>query len=158
MKIFYVRQKVLSLNEKYTVKNEKGDDVYFVKGSFMHIPKTFSISNITSEEAGIVTKKILTLLPKFYIIEKCQRQALTIRKKYSFFKLKYTIDASDIEVKGNWWEMDFQLIKQGEVIGDVSKGWFTWGDSYKVQVLDEANETTILSIVIAIDCVKADEQ
>jgi len=25
-------------------------------------------------------------------------------------------------------------------------------------VLDEANETTILSIVIAIDCVKADQQ
>ena len=158
MKKFYIKQKVLSLSEKYTVKNEQGEDAYFVKGSFMHIPKSFSISNITSEEVGIVTKKIFTLLPKFFVKIKGQRQTLTIRKKFSFFKPKYTIDASDIEVKGNWWEMNFQLIKQGEVIGDVSKAWFTWGDSYKVQVLDEANETTILSIVIAIDYVKADQQ
>src|SRR5699024_12005314 len=104
----------------------------------MQNAKSFSNSNINSEEVGIVTKKIFTLLPKFFEKVKGQRQTLTIRKKFSFFKPKYTIDESDIEVKVNWWEMDFQLIKQGEVIGDVRKVRFTWGDSYKVQVVDEA--------------------
>lgn len=53
--------------------------------------------------------------------------------------------------------MDFQILHQGEVIGQVNKEWFTWGDSYKVHVLDEAMEAIIIAIVVAIDCVKADE-
>ncbi|NQD67060.1 hypothetical protein HP456_14180, partial [Bacillus haikouensis] len=35
--------------------------------------------------------------------------------------------------------------------------WFSWGDSYRVQVLDEEMETIVIALVIAIDCVKADE-
>ena len=53
--------------------------------------------------------------------------------------------------------MDFQVIQHGEVIGTVSKEWFTWGDSYKVQILNEEMEAIIIALVVAIDCVKADE-
>jgi len=39
----------------------------------------------------------------------------------------------------------------------VGKEWSTWGDSYKVQIVDEEMETMIIALVIAIDCVKADQ-
>lgn len=82
---------------------------------------------------------------------------LTIKKEFSFLKARYTIDAAGIEVQGNWWDMNFQVLKQGEVIGQVNKEWFTWGDSYKVQIVNEEMETIIIALVIAIDCVKADQ-
>ena len=53
--------------------------------------------------------------------------------------------------------MDFQVLQHGEVIGQVNKEWFSWGDSYKVEVLDEEIERVVIAIVVAIDCVKADE-
>ncbi len=53
--------------------------------------------------------------------------------------------------------MDFQVLQHGKVVGEVDKEWFTWGDSYRVQVMDEEMETIIIALVIAIDCVKADE-
>ncbi|MCG3417561.1 hypothetical protein [Oceanobacillus jordanicus] len=37
----------------------------------------------------------------------------------------------------------------------MNKEWFTRGDSYKVQVLNEEMEM-VITLVIAIDCVKAD--
>lgn len=55
------------------------------------------------------------------------REVLTIKKEFSFFKARYTIDAADIEVHGNWWDMDFQVLQHGVVIGKVNKEWFTWG-------------------------------
>ncbi|HHY73873.1 MAG TPA: hypothetical protein GX497_11790, partial [Bacillus bacterium] len=67
------------------------------------------------------------------------------------------IDAAGIEVHGNWWDMDFRVLQHGEVVGKVSKEWFTWGDSYKVQILNEEMEAIIIALVIAIDCVKADQ-
>lgn len=82
---------------------------------------------------------------------------LTIKKELSFFKARYTIDAAGIEVHGNWWDMDFQVLQHGEVAGKVSKEWFTWGDSYKVQILEEEMEAIIIALVVAIDCVKADQ-
>ena len=53
--------------------------------------------------------------------------------------------------------MDFQVLQFGEVVGKVTKEWFTWGDSYKVQILNEEMENLIIAIVVAIDCVKVDQ-
>lgn len=82
---------------------------------------------------------------------------LTIKKEFSFFKARYTIDSADIEVHGNWWDMDFQVLQHGVVIGEVNKEWFTWGDSYKIQILNEEMEAIMIAFVVAIDCVKADQ-
>jgi uncharacterized protein YxjI len=85
------------------------------------------------------------------------REVLTIKREFTFFKARYTIEGAGVEVLGNWWDMDFQILQNGKIIGKVSKEWFTWGDSYKVQIIDEQMETLIIAIVVAIDCVKSEE-
>lgn len=122
----------------------------------MQIPKTFSIMNTSRDEVALITKKMFSFLPKFFV-EVNGREVLTIKKEWSFLKARYSIDAAGIEVHGNWWDMNFQVLEHGEVVGNVNKEWFTWGDSYKVQILKEEMETIIIALVIAIDCVKADE-
>jgi uncharacterized protein YxjI len=53
--------------------------------------------------------------------------------------------------------MDFEVLQFSEVVGKVTKEWFTWGDSYKVQILNEEMENLSIAIVAAMDCVKADQ-
>lgn len=156
MKQLFIKQKVFSIGEKFTIKDEQENDVYYVEGSFMKIPKTFTVMNTVRDEVARITKRLFSFLPKFHVDVNGQ-EVLTIKKEFSFFKARYTIDAAGIEVKGNWWDMDFQIIQQGEIVGRVNKEWFTWGDSYKVQILDEEMEAIIIAIVVAIDCVKADQ-
>lgn len=157
MKQLYIKQKVFSLGGKFTVKYQQENDVYYVEGSFMRIPKTFSIMNTARDEVALITKKVFSFLPKFFVKVNGQ-EVLTIKKEFSFFKARYTIDKAGIEVQGNWWDMDFQVLQQGDVIGKVSKEWFTWGDSYKVQILNEEMEAIMIALVVAIDCVKADQE
>lgn len=154
-KQLFIKQKVFSLGEKFKVKDQDENDVYFVEGSFMKVPKTFSIMNTAREEVATVTKKIFSFLPKFFV-EVNGQEVVTIKKEFSLFKARYTIDAVGIEIRGNWWDMNFQVERHGEVVGKVNKEWFSWGDSYKVQILDEAVETIMIAIVVAIDCVKDD--
>lgn len=156
MKQLYIKQKVFSLSGKFAVKDQKERDVYYVEGSFLQIPKTFSILNTTREEVALITKKVFSFLPKFFV-EVNGREVLTIKKEFSFLKARYSIDAAGIEVHGNWWDMNFQVLQHGEVIGRVSKEWFTWGDSYKVEIVNEEMETIMIALVVAIDCVKADQ-
>ncbi|KPL58420.1 LURP-one-related/scramblase family protein [Rossellomorea vietnamensis] len=156
MKQLYIKQKVFSFSEKFTVKDQDEKDVYYVEGSFMKVPKTFSIMNTDRNEVALITKKVLSFLPTFFV-EVNGQDLVTIKKEFSFLKARYSIDAAGIEVNGNWMDMDFQVLHQGRVVGEVGKEWFSWGDSYRVQILEEEMETMILALVIAIDCVKADQ-
>jgi uncharacterized protein YxjI len=156
MRQLYIKQKVFSLSEKFTVKDQEEKDTYFVEGSFMRVPKTFSIMNTSRNEVAFITKKVFSFLPKFFV-EVNGQEVLTIKKEFSFLKARYSIDAAGIEVQGNWLDMDFQVLHNGRVVGEVGKVWFSWGDSYRVQILDEEMETIIIALVIAIDCVKADQ-
>lgn len=65
MKQLYIKQKVLSLSGKFTVKDQQEKDVYYVEGSFMQVPKTYSIMNTAREEVALITKKVFSFLPKF---------------------------------------------------------------------------------------------
>lgn len=155
MKKLYMKQKVFSLREKFTILDEAGHDKYFVEGSFLKLPKSFTISNDLHEKIGEIVKTTFSLLPKFSV-EVNNREVLIIKKELSFFKARYTIEGQSIEVQGNWWDMTFQIMQNGELVGAVSKQWLSWGDSYEIQVIQESLEEVILSIVVAIDCVKQD--
>ena len=157
MKEFYIKQKVFSLSGKFAVKDLQENDVYYVEGSFMQIPKTYTIMDTARNEIALITKKMFSFLPTF-LVEVNGREVLTIKKEFSFFKARYSIDAEGIKVQGNWWDMDFQVLQNGEVIGTVNKEWFTWGDSYKVEIVKEEMEAVMIALVIAIDCVKADDK
>lgn len=152
----YIKQKVFSLSGKFTVKDKEQKDVYYVEGSFLQIPKTFSIMNMARDEVALITKKTFSFLPKFFV-EVNGQERLTIKKEFSLFKARYTIDGTGVEIRGNWWDMDFQVLQNGEVIGQVNKEWFSWGDSYKIQILNDELEEVVIAIVVAIDCVKADQ-
>ena len=154
MRQLYIKQKVLSLSGKFSVKDAEENEVYFVEGSFMQIPKTFSIVDVARQEVAMITKKTFSFLPTFFV-EVHGQVTVTIKKEFSFLKARYTIDAAGIEVRGNWWDMDFEVYQNGEPIGAVSKKWFTWGDSYQLNILDDEMEPLLVALVVTIDYAKA---
>lgn len=78
----------------------------------------------------------------------------TIKKDFSFLKPHYTIEDLDMEVKGNFWDMDFQLLKDNQVIANISQQWFRMTSTYQVEVYNETYNDLTISLVIAIDYVK----
>lgn len=156
MKKLYIKQKVFSLGEKFTVLDEGGNVQYAVEGSFLRIPKTFTIKNSDDQVISEITKKTFSLLPKFFV-EIDGEEEVTIAKELTLFKPRYTISAKAIDVQGDWWDMDFEVQKNDEKVAEINKRWLSWGDTYEVAVFNEKLEELIISLVIAIDCVKADE-
>lgn len=156
MKKLYIKQKVFSLGEKFTVTDEQETPRYYVEGSFFKLPKHFSIMDDKQHEIGRITKKTIALLPKFFL-EVEGNEMITLKKEWSFFKSRYTISAQQIEVQGNWWDMEFEVYSHETQVASIRKRWFSWGDTYEVTILDEELEQLLISLVIAIDCVKADE-
>lgn len=156
MKSVYLKQKVMSLRGRFEVFDEAQQALYQIEGSFMQIPKTFTILDNGRNEKALITKKTFSFLPTFNV-EVEGREMFTIKKEFTFFKAKYAIEGAGITVSGSLWDMEFEIMRQGEIIGRVNKEWLTWGDTYRIQILDEQWEMLVIALVVAIDCVKADQ-
>lgn len=156
MKKFFIKQKVMSLGERFTIKDEFENDRYFVKGSFMKVPKEFVVSDEQGKEIGTITKQPISLLPKFFV--HVDGQEITIQKQLSVLKAKYSIDGERISVKGDWLDKHFQILQAGNLVASIEEKWFTWGSAYEVDVHDEALEHLVICFVIALDYVKESEQ
>ena len=87
MRKLYIKQKVFSIGEKFTVVDEKQRPCYFLEGSFLRIPKRFKILDANKREIGTVTKKVFALLPKFFV-EVNGEEMITLATALTFFKAR----------------------------------------------------------------------
>ena len=154
MSTLYMKQKLFSIGEKFTITDEEGRAKYYVEGSLLKVPKCFTIYNENKQSIGKVSKKLVSLLPKFDV-EVDGQASITIEKQISLLKAKYEIKGNGLTIKGNLLDMDFSVLKNGRKVGSISKKWISLGDSYEINIVDEGLEEVMVAIVVAIDYVKA---
>lgn len=63
----YVKQEVLTLREKFFVKNESGENVYYVEGSFFSIPKVFEVQDMGGQVLVKIEREIFSIIPRYNI-------------------------------------------------------------------------------------------
>ena len=148
----YIKEKVFSWNEQFTVKDENGWDKYYVQGEFFTLGKKLHLLNIHNEEVAFIQQQLWTWMPR-YTVSIAGRQIAEIRKEFTFFIQRYVIDGLGWEIEGSVWAHDYEIRKNGRTIVRITKEWFTWGDSYMLDILDPADEIIALAVVLTIDCV-----
>lgn len=153
MATFQIKEKMFSLGGKFTITDLTGHPCYHVEGSLFPLPKTFKVFDEEEHLISQIEKKVLSFLPKFNVTL-ANGNHFTIKKDFSFLKPHYTIEDLDMEVKGNFWDMDFQLLKDNQVIANISQQWFRMTSTYQVEVYSETYNDLTISLVIAIDYVK----
>lgn len=154
MSQLYFTQKKLSLAERFTVFDEAENPRYYVEGSFMQIPKTFRVTDADGHDVASITKKPLSWLPTFFV-EVDGEVVATIRQEFSLLKPRYAVDGPELSVQGNLWQMRFAVLHQDVEVARIRHEPFSWGDAYEVSVLEESLEKIVVSLVIAIDRVRA---
>ena len=148
----YMKEKVFSWGDRFTVKDENGWDKYFVQGEVFSLGKKLHILNIHDEEVAFVQQRLLTLMPRFTVFMG-GREVAQIRKEFTLLFQRYVIDGLGWEVEGSILAHEYEIRKNGRTIVRISKEWLTWGDSYMLDIADPADELIALAVVLTIDCV-----
>ena len=94
----------------------------------------------------------MSFMPK-YGVNCGERLVAEIKKQFTFFVHKYTIEHLGWEIEGGLWDHDYCITKDGRKIVSISKEWMTWGDTYEIDIADPADEIVAMAVVLAIDCV-----
>ena len=148
----YIKEKVFSWNERFTVKDENGWDKYYVEGELFSLGKKLHLLNIHGEEVAFIQQQLFTLMPRYSVFVG-GREIAQIRKEFTLFFQRYVIDGLGWEIDGSVWEHHYEIRKNGRLIVRLEKEWFTWGDSYCLDIADPADEILALAVVLTIDCV-----
>ena len=150
----YMKQKVFSWNDRFTVKDAMGNDKYFVEGELFSWGKKLHVYDLQGREVAFIKQEVWSFMPRFYVFVG-EREVAQIRKEFTFLFPKYTIDGLGWEIDGSFWEHEYEIRKLGRTIVTISKEWMTWGDSYELDIRDPGDEIVALAVVLTIDCVRA---
>ena len=90
----YMKQKVFSLNDKFTIKDGEGNDKYKVEGEIFTLGKKLHVYNMEEREIAFIEQKLMTFMPKFFVYVNGEK-IIEIVKKFTFLKPKYEIIGKD---------------------------------------------------------------
>lgn len=148
----YMKQKVFSFFDKFTVKDENGYDKYYIEGEILSFGKKLHIYDMNHNEVAFVRQKILAFMPKF-TVEIKGREIAEIVKKVTFFTPKYYVNGLGWEVEGDFFSHDYIITSGRRAIVSIHKAWMSWGDTFELDIADDKDEVTALAVVLAIDAV-----
>jgi len=154
---FVVRQKIFSFGDNFIIKDELGNEHYIVKGKVFSLGDKLRIMDMNGQELIYIEQKLFRFLPEYTIYEKGVPIA-RVKKEFTFFRPKFSVESSlgNFTVEGNVWGMDFSILRNGYCVAQVSKRWFSWADTYGVDILESEDYPFILALVIVIDQVLHD--
>ena len=148
----YIKQKVFSWGDRFTVRDEQGRDKYVVQGEVFSWGKKLHVCDMADREIAFIRQEVFSFLPRYYVF-RGDRQIAEIRKSFTFLFPHYTVDGLDWEVEGSFMAHDYEITQSGRTIVRISKEWMTWGDSYELDIANPADELVALAVVLTIDCV-----
>ena len=152
---YLMKQKFWSWGDDFTVKDEQGQDVYFVDGAAFSWGDKLSIQDMDGQELAFISQRLMSLLPR-YEISRDGQQFAEVTKEFSWFKSKFTLDVpgpNDYSITGCFWDHEYEFERSGRTVAAVSKKFFSWSDTYGIDIEDGEDDLAILATCIVIDLV-----
>ena len=157
---YQMKQKLWAMGDDFTIKDADGNDIFLVDGKAFSVGDKLSFQDMAGNELAYIAQKLLSF-KKRYDIYRGQQLFAQVVKELTFFKDKFTVDIpgpNDYEVKGNFWDHEYQFVRQGQEVAHVSKDFFTWSDTYGIDIIDSEDDITILATAVVIDLVNQSEK
>ena len=156
---FYIKEKIFSIGDHFTIKDLSGNDVFNVVGKIFSLGNKLRIYDMYNNEIVYIEQKLFKLLPE-YNIYLGGNYAANVKKKFTFFSNSFNIDSNmgNYEIEGDFFAHDFSIVKNDSIVAEVNKKWVSWGDTYEIDINEQENYAFILALVIVFDQVLHDNK
>ena len=148
MKLF-VKEKLLSMHNRYYIYNENEELTYEIESKVISIGDKTTIYDKEHNVIAYIEQEIFHFTPHYnvYIEGKYKYQ---IKKKFHFFKNDYEL-SNMYKVDGSTFNLNFTIINNyGKTVALVNRKFLSIGDKYQIEIIDEKDIYTILTIIAAI--------
>ncbi|MDO5062064.1 MAG: LURP-one-related family protein [Peptostreptococcaceae bacterium] len=154
MRRLYIQQKVFKITDHYPITDEAGNAVYQVDQDFQLIGKTVHVTDPSGRHLFTVKRELLTFLPRF-VVEFADGNVLKLQSKLAFFRQVIEVQPTSvgITIEGDFFSKNFDVLRNGQLIGRINRKLFSIGDKFAIEVADESNEELFIAVMIAVDSI-----
>lgn len=155
----YMKQKVFTFGDQFSIYNENGEVVYTVEGEVFTFGKKLHLLDTRGNELLYISERAFSFMPRYEVYRGDDLIAEVVRE-FRLFSSGYRVEYLGWQVEGEIFDHDYQIFGEDDhLVAQMSKQWFTWGDSYEIDIRDDGNVEVALAVMLAIDvCIEKQQQ
>ena len=153
---YLMKQKLFSWGDDFYIRDAEGREVYFVDGKAFSLGNQLSFQDLGGNELAFIRQKLLSWGPTYEIHRNGTLAAVVKKELFTFFRCRFNVDVpgpDDLEAAGNFMDHEYAFTRADRPAAQVSKRWFTWADTYGVDVADGEDDLLVLASTVVIDMV-----
>jgi uncharacterized protein YxjI len=151
---YLMKQNWFSFGDDYTVRDANGNDLFQIDGKVFTLRKTFVIEDMQGRELAVIEKKILAWGPTYEIYRNGAVAAVVKKSLFTLFHCEFTVDVpgpDDLKAEGSFWEYEYSFSRHDRVVASVSKKFFSWTDTYGIDVARGEDDVLVIASAVVID-------
>ena len=155
---YVMKQKLWAWGNDFTIKDEQGKDHFFVDGKAFSLGDKLSFQDMQGNELAFIRQKLLSWGPTYEIYRGGRLFAVVKQKLWTFLNYRFTVDVGadgpgpgDLEIQGDFTSHEYTFAEAGRPVAAVSRRWFSWADTYGVDVPPGADDVLILVCTVVVD-------
>ena len=155
---YLIRQRVFSFGDNFGIKDENGQDRYMVQGKVFSFGDKLKLMDMMGNELFYIEQRLFRFLPEYYIFAGGEEVAV-VKKQLSLFTPKFIIESihGSYSIEGNIFAYDFSVYRDGRTVAVVNKKWFSFSDTYGIDIADGEDHAFLLALAIVLDQILHDE-
>ena len=150
----YLKQRVFTWRDRFIVKDENENDRYAIEGEMFTWGKKLHVWDIQGREVAFIRQKVFSWMPR-YVLEIDGRVVCEIVREFTILKQSYRLEGLAWRLEGDFFAHEYSMHDNNQSIMRMSKKWFTWGDSYELDIANPNDELLCLCVALAVDCAMA---
>lgn len=151
---YVIKQKVLSLHDRYVIKDERDADIFVVRGKAIEMVRRHSLQDLQGNELMAVRHKPMAMRTTFELLRGDSKFG-SVRMEGALkphFKVELD-DGRSLQAKGKIFKYEFTFIEDGRDMAVVTRK-VKLKDHFVVETSEHADDVLILSCVIAIESIR----
>lgn len=146
-----IKNKFFSLGGSSSVKDEFGNDVFYVKGKVFTLTQVKWVCDLDGNKLYKVRNKWFNFVnQKAFVYEDGEKIAQVKHPLFSGNKFVVEGYADDIVIEGDFFSLKSTIVKNGEPIGTINREFTVVNDSFVLEA-DKEDMPFMIALVIAID-------
>jgi len=153
---YVMKQKLFSWGDDFYIRDANGNNVFFVDGKAFSLGNRLSFQDLEGNELAAIDQKLFSWGPTYEIRRNGELTAVVKKQMFTFFSCTFNVDVpgpDDLEAKGDFMDHEYTFTRRGQTVATVSRAWFSWSDTYGVDIGEGSDDILILASTVVIDMV-----
>lgn len=153
---FVMKQKFWSMGDDFMIQDDRGNDCFQVDGRAFSFGDKLSFQDMEGHELAFIRQRLLSWGASYEIHRPGKPVSLVNEKLLTFFRCKFAVDGpgdNDYEAVGDFMDHEYEIQGRDGLAAIVSKRWFSWTDTYGVELADGQDPILMLATAVVIDLV-----